>query len=286
LSANLRTEERLSIEAQYRKLIHEWPRAIQLYRTLADLYPDSLDYELGLAAAQTQSGAPKDALVTLQASYQTKSVTGDDPRIDLAKAVTLNELGDLPNARQAAAKAIEMGKSQHAQLVVAQANRTQSWTLERLGELDHAVAGLTEAKVLFAAAGDLESSASTLLVIGHVLYDKADYEVARRQFEEALLLYRQIGSRPRMAPALHDIGNALYEEGKLAEARTYYGQALAIDREIGSKLGIASDVGSIANVLLDSGDLAGAEKMQRQDLKLWSAIRTDVVLLCNLTLPD
>jgi len=39
LSANLRTEERLSIEAQYRKLIHEWPRAIQLYRTLADLYP-------------------------------------------------------------------------------------------------------------------------------------------------------------------------------------------------------------------------------------------------------
>ena len=82
-----------------------------------------------------------------------------------------------------------------------------------------------------------------------------------------------------MAPALHDIGNALYEEGKLAEARTYYGQALAIDREIGSKLGIASDVGSIANVLLDSGDLAGAEKMQRQDLKLWSAIRTDVVLL-------
>jgi eukaryotic-like serine/threonine-protein kinase len=270
LSANLRTEEKLSIDAQYRKLTHEWPRAIQLYRTLADLYPDSLDYGLSLAAAQTDSGSPKDAMVTLQASRKAIASAINDPRIDLEEAVTLNELGDFPKAKQAAAKAIETGKIQHVQLVVAQASRTQSWTLERLGELDHALAGLADAKVLFAAAGDVQSSASTLLVIGHVLYDKGDYEGARRQFEEALLIYRQIGSRPRMAPTLSDIGNALFEEGKLTEARTYYEQALRIDREIGSKLGIASDVGSIANVLLDSGDLAGAEKMQRADVKLWA----------------
>ena len=268
-SAALRTEEQLSIEAQYRKLTHEWPRAIEIYHTLADLYPDNLEYSLSLAAAQRDSGSPKDAIVTLQAVRKVNASASEDPRVDLSEANTFNELGEFLKAKEAAARAAERAKAQRSDWLVAQARRTESWSLERLGELDHAIEGLAEAKVLFAAAGDLQSSASVLIVIGNALYDKSDYEGALRQFREALLIYREIGSVPRMAPALNDIGSSLFEEGRLVEAKAQFEQALAIDREAGDKLGIASDIGSIANVLQNLGDLAGAEKMQRLDLKLW-----------------
>ena len=44
LSTNLSNEERLWMEAQYRDLNSEGPKAIQILGTLVDLYPDNLDY--------------------------------------------------------------------------------------------------------------------------------------------------------------------------------------------------------------------------------------------------
>jgi tetratricopeptide (TPR) repeat protein len=73
LGKTLRSEEQLSIEGQYRRLNHEWPRAIEIYRTLNDLYPDNLDYALRLAQCQQAAGVASDGLATLAAARKLPS---------------------------------------------------------------------------------------------------------------------------------------------------------------------------------------------------------------------
>ncbi len=269
LSGNLPHEVSLSIEAQYRQLNREWQKAIELCSALTDLFPDNLDYGLLLANAESMADARKQALATLEAYRKLPLPIGDDPRIDLAQAEALNSLGEFRRGQELAAVAAEKSKTRHARLLLAQARRTQGWALERLGNLDGALAGMAEAKVLFASAGDLKHSADTLLGSGTVSYDKGDYEQARRQYEEALLIYRRIGNEFTSVNAIEDIGNALYEEGKLEEAKTYYERGLRIAREVGNRRGINSLLGNIANVLDGLGDLAGAQKMQEQALQMF-----------------
>ena len=52
LSAGLSREERLSVEARYRATTTDWDRASEIYRTLFNFFPDSLDYGPQLACAQ------------------------------------------------------------------------------------------------------------------------------------------------------------------------------------------------------------------------------------------
>src|SRR5262249_29491512 len=49
LSGQLPRENRLAIEARYREFSHEYPAAIEIYRTLHNFFPDQLGYGMGLA---------------------------------------------------------------------------------------------------------------------------------------------------------------------------------------------------------------------------------------------
>ncbi len=272
LAKNLRAEERLSIEGQYRRLNHEWPKAIDIYRTLIDLYPDNLDYALRLAQAQQTSGAGKEGLATLAAARNLPSPLGSDPRIDIAEAGILIDQADYKKAQAVAAQAIEKGKQSHARLVLAQALRAESTPLIWLGENARARTDLAEAKVLFAAAGDLRNSAVVVHITGRIAYNEGNFEEARKHYQESLLIFRQIGNRPAMVRSMEAIGNVYYEEGKLLEAKRQYEETLAIDRELGSKLDICSALGNIANVLDGLGRLADAEKAQEQALQLFKEV--------------
>ncbi len=52
LSAGLSHEEQLDIEGRYRVASKEWDKAIAIYRSLFEVFPDNLDYGLRLADAQ------------------------------------------------------------------------------------------------------------------------------------------------------------------------------------------------------------------------------------------
>ncbi|HEY9421889.1 MAG TPA: serine/threonine-protein kinase, partial [Thermoanaerobaculia bacterium] len=82
LSERLRREDRRYIEARYREAAQEWGPAIAIYRELADYFPDNLEYGLRLAAAQTASGAPDDALTTVENLRRLSEAGRADPRLD------------------------------------------------------------------------------------------------------------------------------------------------------------------------------------------------------------
>jgi TolB-like protein len=58
LSSGLSREESLLVEARYRQAARQWDRAIEIYRTLFNFFPDELDY--GFRLVEVQVG-PKEA---------------------------------------------------------------------------------------------------------------------------------------------------------------------------------------------------------------------------------
>ena len=98
LSRNLSLEDRLFIEGRYYESMRAWDKAVDLFRTLYNYYPDNVEYGLRLAAAQTQSGDGRGALVLLQRLRELPSAALD-PRLDLSEAETAFTISDLNRAR-------------------------------------------------------------------------------------------------------------------------------------------------------------------------------------------
>jgi len=272
LSDNLSREERLFVEGRYHEFSREWPKAIEIYRTLTGFFPDNLEYGLRLAASQAAGGSGKDALATLEELRSLPVPTRDDARIDLAEANAAAVIGDFKRSEAAAAQAVMKGRAQGTQLVVALARSRQGWALERLGRSSDATAALAEAQGLFTAAGDRMGAASTLQSTGHLLYDQGNFTEARKAYEGALGVFRTLGNQARVAASLNNIGNIDYDHGDLARARQYYEQSIAAYREIDDKSGLAGGLGNLANVLDSMGNLPEALKMQQAGLAAFREI--------------
>ena len=120
LSDKLPRKDRLFIEARYRGMNKEWDKALELYRTLFDFFPDDIEYGLHLADAQTQAGKRTDALATIQSLRKLPSPAKDDARIDLAEAMNYIRLGQHSLARGPAVRAVEKDQGSRPRLALGQ----------------------------------------------------------------------------------------------------------------------------------------------------------------------
>jgi tetratricopeptide (TPR) repeat protein/predicted Ser/Thr protein kinase len=268
LSVDSPRAQRLLIEGRYRELTHEWQKAVQVYRTLFDFFPDNLDYGLRLAGAQIAASQVEDARKTLAALRRLPAPARDDPRIDLAEGSAAEAAGDHKLQYAAAARAADKARAQGARLLLARALDDQAWALLGLGELKQASVAAQQSRELYAAAGDTFGASRALGDGATVLLTQGDIAGATRAFEESLQIARRTGNRRGEAVWQHQLGNCLYRQGQLAEAKKLYERAAAIWTEIGDKRYSAATITSIANVLQDQGDLNGAAKMFRQAASL------------------
>jgi eukaryotic-like serine/threonine-protein kinase len=267
LSANLTREQHLSVEGRYREFAHDFPSAIEIYRTLRNFFPDNLDYALRLASSQRKAGRPKDALDTIAQMRTLPKPISDDARIDVEEASVQNVAGNFTAFQQTAAAAAAKAKAQGSRMLQVQATDSEAFAWDRLGDLNKAVQKSLESRDLAANAGNPHLLGHALRTYGIVLYDKGDFAGAQSAFEEALNIFQKTGDGQISLTSV-SLGNVYYEQGKLEEARRYYEQALRIDQEIGANpANIGSDMGSIANVLDNLGDLMGATHMQEKSLQ-------------------
>jgi tetratricopeptide (TPR) repeat protein len=264
LSADFPREQRLLIEGRYRELSHEWEKAVGVYRTLFDFFPDSLEYGLRLAATQTSASQVNEALKTLEALRRLPSPARDDPRIDLEEDSAAESLGDYKRDQAAAVRAADKARAQGAKSLVAKALDDQAWALLGLGELKQAATTARQSKEIYEAAGDEFGVSHALGDGATVLLTQGDVTGAMRVYQESLQIARKIGNKHGEATWLHQLANCFYRQGKLAEAKKLYEQAVQIWREVGDKRYSADTMTNIANVLQDEGDLAGASRMFRQ----------------------
>jgi tetratricopeptide (TPR) repeat protein len=267
LSASLTREQHLSVEGRYREFAHDFPAAIEIYRTLRNFFPDNLDYGLRLASAQRKAGHPKDSLDTIAQMRTLPKPLSDDARIDMEEASAQNAAGNFSEYQKAAAAATAKAKAQGSRMLQVQSTIAETFAWDRLGDLNKAAQRGLEGRDLAANAGSPHLLGDALRTYGIVLYDKGDFAGARSAFEQALNTFQKIGDG-EIGVTTVSLGNVYFELGKLEEARRYYEQALRFHQETDANpANIGSDIGSIALVLDGLGDLVGATRMHEKSLQ-------------------
>ena len=224
LSAPLSREDRLVVEGRYHEAAHEWPKAVETYRTLWSLFPDNLDYGLQLASSQTSGGQGKDALTTVASLRKLPAQAAPDPRIDYVESVAAESLGDFQHSQQAASVAVQTGDEQHSSLLVAQALVKKGWALDRLGQMEKAKEALQRSENLFTTAGDRGSAAFSKAMIGELDANHGDLQGARKAYEETIATCRQIGHLRCVGRTFNALGNLYHEQNDLVAAKKCYEQ--------------------------------------------------------------
>ena len=286
LSAKLSREDRLAIEGRFREIRREWDKAIQVYRSLYDFFPDNVEYGLRLAGVLESSARGKEALATLDGLRALPPPESTDPRIDLAESSVARSLSDYRRALAAALRAASRANERGARLLLAQAKGQEGAALIEIGDLEKAQQALQEGRAIFVEAGDRAAAARVSNGMGQVLARRGDSQAARRIYEETLAIYREIGNVSGVALIQSNLGNVHSMRGELDDAMTQWGNALATYRQLNQKEGIARMLTNIGNGLLRRGDPAGSEPRFEEALALYRDLgrrRDSAVALDNLS---
>ncbi len=258
-SARLPDQERLWVEARYREMTAEWKRAMEIYRSLWQSYPDDLEYGLRLAMSQASAGQGETSLATTAALRQLPPPASDDPRIDLAAAAAAGSMSNFPRQQEAAAAAATKAAAQGANLLVAEARVVEGDALRNIGRSDEAIAACEEGRKLYALAGDTAGVAFALTTMANALFDRGDFEGAVERFEEARTTYRRIGDLSNEARTLNNMAVVVQSRGDLARAQEMYKAALDLCLQVENLICEASTLNNLGGIDFRRGRLTEAK---------------------------
>jgi tetratricopeptide (TPR) repeat protein/tRNA A-37 threonylcarbamoyl transferase component Bud32 len=304
--------DQLQVEARYRQSVSEWPRALEIWRSLVDFYPESIEYALSLAETQVLAEDAKGALTTLESLRGGGRVTPEDPRVDLLEARARQQLGEFRTSADRAASAARKAHTLGAHELAGEALLRESYgamttgdrargaraaeeawrvfsevgdargankALVRRGNCAWAAGNLPEARRLMEAGvsglrtiGDDLSLALGLMLLGGVYHDQGHLADATRAYEEALALYRSLGDRGGEAGVLTDLGQQLAHEGRLDEAAQRIDASIALSREVALKQQLGIALESKGALALHRGDLPDATRALDESLAVYRAI--------------
>jgi len=259
LSSTLSRPDRMWIEGTYREANFEWDKAIEIYKTLYDFFPDNLDYGLRLADVQRASGNPDAALAILQSLHKLPPPSGRDPRIDLSAVQTWIHSGDLKKAQGAVEASVEEAKKRGARLLLAQALYLESLTLVNIGDMDKAISLAEQAREIYHDTGDRFGEATALEKIGTGLWFKSEFNKAVEVYRQALAMNEDVGNQMGAAHALNYIGSGLASQSDLEGARRAFERSLTVYKSINAEHDIASTLTLMAWVESSEGDLQEAK---------------------------
>jgi DNA-binding winged helix-turn-helix (wHTH) protein/tetratricopeptide (TPR) repeat protein len=258
-SRNLPDEIRLGLEAHAHEVRYEPAEAVRAYEELWRLFPDNLDYGLGLALMQRQAGETEASMATLAALRKLPAPDGDDPRIDLTESGTAWQLGDFALSRDAGSRAAEKAEKRGATLLVAASRASRGWALKRLGENEAALADFQAARAAYERMGDRSAAAGARVAEAFVYQSQGQTAESIEAYKEVIPIFRAVGDRVREAKSLNNYA-AVIAEKDLAKTTSLLERSLAIKREIEDLQGQATTLVNIGNLLATQGDTRTARQ--------------------------
>ena len=257
LSNHLSQEQRLVVEGQYQRTIQDWPKTIAAYRSLFQLFPDSLDYGIQFASAQMRL-SPADSLQTLAELRRLPPPLGDDARIDMTEASAwINR--DFTKAHAAAMRAIEKATAQGSPLIVSRTYGVLCQQQPAIGASDEAISICKNAVEAGIAAKDVDGEAMMNTDLAALYYLRGDLEKSAQMFQQAIKQFRQVGNRDGVATALSNFAGARLSEGELTEARKLLEQAIPEYEAIDDQEGVALNLNNLGDLRRQSGELQQAQ---------------------------
>jgi len=313
LSANLSRVNRMLVEGDYYDSLAQHEKAASTYQALFALFPDSVEYGLQLATAQTAAGHGSQALETIAQLRRLPPPASVDPRIDLAEAWAIpdNKPAALVLVRNAVAKAKAQGKK----LVYAQARKDECSNLIHGDNSEEGKVACEDASKIFVAAGNRLGAADAIRLIGDgqeaqghgeqaiatyqralaitqglgeehektgaILRSMAVVYINMGQMDRAEQLYRkaqyhfeQARDKGNTGKALADLADVLYLRGKLADAAKLYQQVIDIETLL-SPSAPAYSISRLADLELDRGHPKKSQDLAAQAVELYRPINGD-----------
>ena len=284
-SSKLSRSEELMIEGLERRLSRDWPRAIEVARTLWRFYPDDLEQGLRLAQVELEAGESKAALATVAELRRLPSPSGEDARIDLVEARTAAALSDFHRQLVVAERAAARAESTGSRSILARARFEQGAAQRKLGDSTVAAELFESAHRIAGELGDRAFSAIVAQSLANLEQSRGDFARAERLFEESRATFEAIGNRRRAARVEVSLGLVASERGELERARKLYEGAEATLTELGDRRGAAAAAANLGTMLYLQWDLAGAERRHEAALATFRQLEDrsrELVALANL----
>jgi eukaryotic-like serine/threonine-protein kinase len=307
-SANMSAEGKGLVAGRYYEAMHDWPKAMEQYSSLWQLYSDSPEYGLLLAGSQINGGKPKSALVTLDQVRSLRLPAESSARADLVEADAHEMLSEFDRQLGAATAAVTKAQALNARSLLARARIQQCGALLNGGKTGAAKPACDDAQKLNQDMGDTLGTARATNEVANAYWKSGDFAKARPLYEQALGLAQTIGDKRDEAGALNNLANIrdtqgdeagairayqqsiavarergsmrdealaqqmlgviLYVQGKRKEGETAFQQAIQIARRIGDRQAEARALNSRCSVLLNASEIQEARKSCEQALQL------------------
>ena len=262
LSNQLSQEQRLLVEGQYQRTVEEWPKAVETYRSLFHLFPDSLDYGLLFASAQMHLSAA-DSLQTLALLRQLPAPLGQDARIDMTEASAwINR--DFTKARAAANLAIEKASAQGAPVIVSRTYGILCQQEPSVGASAEAISDCKNALESAIAAKDPNGEAMMRTDLAALYYFRGNLAGSAHMFQQAVKKFRQVGNRDGVATALSNFADTRLSQGDLTEAKQLLEESIPEYQAVDDKEGVVLNLDSLGDMWRQNGELDKAEAAYRQ----------------------
>ncbi len=197
----------------------------------------------------------------------------------------LDLLGQVEEARSQVEQGLRLARQADDPLATARLLVVRGGRQGLDGDLDGAVASLTQAQRLGDACADEAVQSSALIVLGRVMEYQSRFAQSRTFYEKALALARAREDRRAQGGILGNLGGIHHALGEVAQARDHYERALALLGEVGDRRWEGNGRCNLGLLYQEQG--RNAEARAQFDLALATArelghVRLANVVLCNL----
>lgn len=269
LATDLPRSERLLVQGDYYESIGDHEKAASTYRTLFELFPDSVEYGLQLARAQLMASHGSEGLATLARLRQLPPPASEDPNIDLVAARIVPIKADsLKLIHAALAKASAQGK----RLVYAQGRHDECITLVYGEHPSDADVPCQDAYNTFVAAGNRLAAADTLRLIADRQEASGHTEEAFATYNRAVAMLRSLGDHEKTGAVLNNMGSTLMNHGQLDAAEPLFREAKVHFEEAGDRYNALTPLSNMADLFYLRGQLSVASHTYEQALQMMEGI--------------
>jgi tetratricopeptide (TPR) repeat protein len=232
LSSALGRLDQLGIEARFRASSQQWDRAIEIYRDIFRLFPDSLEDGLNLAKAQLRGMKSADVVSTLQILRRLPKPSGNDPRIDLIEAQNAGIANDFLKTREYAHRAAIEAQSRGARYLFARARLLEGGAMQNLFDMSF-YAVQTEARKVCEELGDRQCISQAWRIHGNERYFAGHFAEAQEAYLAGVGVARELGDRGEMGNLLNGLAVVAESNLEWQQAEQNLKEAVSLRKETG-----------------------------------------------------
>lgn len=258
LAGTLDRVDQLGLEARYRASVKDWDRAIEIYKTIFKLFPDSLNDGLNLAATQWKAQRVPDATATLNQLRRLPKPAGNDPRIDLSEARAVGTLNDFTRTRTLAHAAAEEAQARGARYLYAKARLLEGGAMQSMAA-PNALAVQDEARKICEAIGDRNCVSQAWRIRGNYLYYTGDFQAAQDAYAQGVGIARELGNNAELANLLVGYGVVEKVNRNWPQAERNFQEAISLKLQVGFNPNEVRN--ELAELYLTMGSLKDAERL-------------------------